>query len=263
MSRNKPSLLQILAFFPWWVSIIAGLVVFIALSFIFPALAEDNQMLNIVALAAKNLAWLFSGLFLIPAVSSIFKNKKQKKLIEQQRSITTLKETSWSDFEVLVGEAFRRKGYSVNENIVAGPDGGIDLTISKDGAIHIVQCKQWRSSKVGVPIVREMFGVLKATKAESVFIVTSGEFTKDAISFANNLPIQLINGEQLMNLVADVQVEKAASIIRIEHQENSCPKCSSPLVKRIAKRGTNTGNEFFGCSGFPKCRYVENKLKVL
>jgi restriction system protein len=260
MSRNNPSLPQILAFFPWWVSIITGLIVFITLSFIFPALAEDNQILNMLALAAKNLAWLFAGLFLIPAVSSIFKNKKQKKLIEQQRSIKTLKETSWSDFEVLVGEAFRRKGYLVNENIVAGPDGGIDLTISKNGAIHIVQCKQWRSSKVGVPIAREMFGVLKATKAESVFIVTSGEFTKDAISFANDLPIQLINGEQLMSLVADVQVEKAASIIHIEQQESVCPKCSSPLVKRIAKRGANTGNEFFGCSGFPKCRYVENKL---
>jgi len=78
MSRNNPSLLQILAFFPWWVSIITGLIVFITLSFIFPALAENNQILNMVALVAKNLAWLCSGLFLIPAVLSIFKNKKQK-----------------------------------------------------------------------------------------------------------------------------------------------------------------------------------------
>ncbi len=106
-----------------------------------------------------------------------------------------------------------------NIEYVAGPDGGIDLTISKDGTIHIVQCKQWWSSKVGVPIVREMFGVLKATKADSVFIVTSGEFTKDAISFANNLPILLINGEQLMNLVADVQVEKAATHFHVEQQD--------------------------------------------
>jgi restriction system protein len=144
--------------------------------------------------------------------------------------------------------------------MVGGPDGGVDLTLSKDGALHIVQCKHWRSSKVGVPIVREMFGVLKATKALSVFIVTSGEFTKEAINFANDLPIQLVNGDELMALIADVQLQKPTQVLNVVQQENNCPKCSSPLVKRIAKRGTNTGNEFFGCSGFPKCRYVENKL---
>jgi restriction system protein len=261
MSRKNPSLLQTFAFFPWWVSLIAGFIVFITLSFIFPALAGENQLLIMVTLAAKNLAWLFACLFLIPAISSLFKRKKQKRLIEQQQGIETLKEITWSDFEILVGEAFRRKGYSVQENMVGGPDGGVDLTLSKDGALHIVQCKHWRSSKVGVPIVREMFGVLKATKALSVFIVTSGEFTKEAINFANDLPIQLVNGDELMALIADVQLQKPTQVLNVVQPENNCPKCSSPLVKRIAKRGTNAGNEFFGCSGFPKCRYIENKLQ--
>ena len=26
------------------------------------------------------------------------------------------------------------------------------------------------------------------------------------------------------------------------------------MVKRIAKKGPNAGNEFWGCSSFPKCR---------
>jgi hypothetical protein len=33
-----------------------------------------------------------------------------------------------------------------------------------------------------------------------------------------------------------------------------CPRCSSPMVKRVAKRGSNKGNEFYGCSNFPRCR---------
>jgi ribosomal protein L37AE/L43A len=37
---------------------------------------------------------------------------------------------------------------------------------------------------------------------------------------------------------------------------NLCPKCGSPLVVRIAKKGPNAGNEFWGCSDFPKCRYT-------
>lgn len=36
----------------------------------------------------------------------------------------------------------------------------------------------------------------------------------------------------------------------------SCPKCGKDLVKRVAKSGANAGKEFFGCSGFPACRYV-------
>jgi ssDNA-binding Zn-finger/Zn-ribbon topoisomerase 1 len=36
-----------------------------------------------------------------------------------------------------------------------------------------------------------------------------------------------------------------------------CPRCQSPLVEREAKKGTNVGNRFLGCSSFPKCRHIE------
>lgn len=36
-----------------------------------------------------------------------------------------------------------------------------------------------------------------------------------------------------------------------------CPKCGSPLVLRTAKKGPNAGDQFYGCSGFPKCRYTQ------
>ncbi len=36
-----------------------------------------------------------------------------------------------------------------------------------------------------------------------------------------------------------------------------CRKCSSPMVKRVAKKGRNAGKQFWACSAFPKCRYVE------
>lgn len=37
-----------------------------------------------------------------------------------------------------------------------------------------------------------------------------------------------------------------------------CPRCGSPLVLRTAKKGSNVGKQFFGCSSFPKCRYIQN-----
>lgn len=37
-----------------------------------------------------------------------------------------------------------------------------------------------------------------------------------------------------------------------------CPRCGSELVVRTAKKGANVGNMFYGCSNFPRCRFVRN-----
>ena len=38
-----------------------------------------------------------------------------------------------------------------------------------------------------------------------------------------------------------------------------CPKCSSAMTVRVAKKGKNIGNEFWACSAFPKYRHIEAK----
>lgn len=35
-----------------------------------------------------------------------------------------------------------------------------------------------------------------------------------------------------------------------------CPRCGEPMILRKAKSGSNAGQEFWGCSTFPKCRGV-------
>jgi hypothetical protein len=37
-----------------------------------------------------------------------------------------------------------------------------------------------------------------------------------------------------------------------------CPKCGGKLVLKEAKKGTYAGNHFYGCSNFPKCKYIQN-----
>lgn len=37
-----------------------------------------------------------------------------------------------------------------------------------------------------------------------------------------------------------------------------CPKCGGNLILRTATRGANKGKQFYGCSNFPKCKYVKN-----
>ena len=41
-----------------------------------------------------------------------------------------------------------------------------------------------------------------------------------------------------------------------DENEKICPRCGSPMVFRTAKRGAHSGNQFWGCSNFPKCRFM-------
>jgi restriction system protein len=40
--------------------------------------------------------------------------------------------------------------------------------------------------------------------------------------------------------------------------ERKCPKCGSRMIVRTAKRGSSAGNQFWGCSAYPKCRLVQD-----
>lgn len=43
-------------------------------------------------------------------------------------------------------------------------------------------------------------------------------------------------------------------IIAEKANEKMCPKCGSAMIVREAKQGQYMGNNFWGCSAFPKCR---------
>lgn len=36
----------------------------------------------------------------------------------------------------------------------------------------------------------------------------------------------------------------------------SCPKCGVPMVARVAKKGTNAGQSFYGCPNYPRCKEI-------
>lgn len=52
----------------------------------------------------------------------------------------------------------------------------------------------------------------------------------------------------------EVVVEPAS----VNQKNTKCPRCHGGLVLREAKKGPNKGNQFYGCSSFPKCRYTQS-----
>lgn len=258
--RRNEGLLELLTDFPWWVSVCAACVVYVSIKWVAPATFASSMILRGVTEGLSAMAGLFAFLFLIPAAISFYRQVIRGKNLEAQRDLMTLRKLSWREFEGLVGEAFRRRGYFLIEQGGNQPDGGVDLILRKDGQLFLVQCKHWQSRQVGVPIIREQFGILSASKANKVFIVTSGTFTEESNVFAAGKPIELIDGHKLLELVGEVQHEgqvlapKCAATTPPASAAVSCPKCGSEMRQRTAKHGANAGQPFWGCVRFPACR---------
>jgi restriction system protein len=107
---------------------------------------------------------------------------------------------SWRDFERLIGEMFRQRGFKVTGFGGNGLDGGADLGLSKNGERFLVQCKHWKKQQVGVTVVRELYGIISAQRAHGGFVVTGGQFTREAREFANTCGVELIDGRALEEL---------------------------------------------------------------
>lgn len=268
MSRRNPSPADILVMLPWQVSATVAVVAFFGLRWVIPNITFENPFFSSFAKAASGLSWFaLIGFGVLAGLSKLIAAKKRA-LLDGQRDLESLRALSWQQFEWMVGEAYRRQGYSVEESLAAGADGGIDLILRKDGETTLVQCKRWKTQSVGAPVIREMFGLLAHHGAARVIVVTSGRFTREAAVFAEGKPIDLVDGPGLLTLVQAVQTAPTTaaptSISPPAPDSNEstaamlCPTCGASMVKRTAKRGTNAGNTFWGCSNYPACRGVRS-----
>jgi restriction system protein len=263
-SRNRHLLVQ-LARFPWWVSLVFAVVVFATLRWLAPNLAGSRPMLASLGQAAAAHAHWLAAIFLLPIPFALFNAARRRRLVEAQPSIDRLSTMPWQEFEQLVGEAYRRQGYGVTERGGTAADGGIDLELRTKDKTLVVQCKRWKTRTVGVEPVRELYGAMVGDEAHGAIFVTSGRYSPDAIDFARDKPIKLVDGRELIELLKGVQGTRdstaeaptratRAPLIATAEGPITCPRCGSGMVKRVAKQGAGAGDAFWGCSRFPTCR---------
>jgi restriction system protein len=271
MGRRKDSILKdvfdLTAMLPWWVGVVLAAVSYFLIHYISTIQVEQVAGLDVLGpyffkqLAvnlSKYLQFIMPSIFLLGALYSLILGQRKNKLyssVKNNPKRQALLEMDWQEFELLVGKYFETKGYTVKQLPLSGPDGGVDLVAIKDGERYLVQCKQWRSTSVGVKIVRELLGVISATGAVGGFVVSSGKFTRDAEAFARGRNIELIDGEKMVSTIgSDVSSNSLEVADESETHIPTCPKCGSAMVIRLAKKGVNAGNEFWGCSTYPKCK---------
>ncbi len=286
MGRRKKTsgfedFVELVALMPWWAGIALALAFYLVLHRVagqpLTATATPGQVSGMVMQSlGRTLASIgqygLPLICLLGAAVSAWRRQERKALLGNTAASPAagaLDDMSWQQFEQLVSEAFRMQGYRVTETGGGGADGGIDLVLSRDGEKHLVQCKQWRAFKVGVDVVRELYGVMAAKGAAGGFVVTSGRFTDEATNFANGRNIRLVDGPKLHGLIRQVQSaspqrsapDATAAPVRAPappaaSSVPACPNCAKPMTRRTAKRGANVGGEFWGCTGYPACKGV-------
>src|SRR5207248_4298365 len=117
MPRRKSSLADDLVLVPWWVSLILA---------IFAPAFLIRMPLPWSAFAP--LALLF---FLATAALSALRSIKPARMLEGQISLASLRQLPWKRFEDLLGEAYRRQGYKVEETLGGGADRRCDLILGR------------------------------------------------------------------------------------------------------------------------------------
>jgi restriction system protein len=222
---------------------------------------------------------LLAAITLLASFKGLIELALRKERLSKTRGLQDIHDLTWKEFEELIADAYRGKGYKVQE--VGGPgDGGIDLILRKDREVVAVQCKQWRNWKVGVGQVRDFKGgMADMPDSDRGIFVTCGKYSPDARSYAQRHRIELVDGDALLALIGEVNGRVSAvaservagaggqaSGVRPhstsgtspysagEDSLPTCPDCGNAMVRRTAKRGPHVGEDFWGCSSWPKCQ---------
>jgi restriction system protein len=104
-----------------------------------------------------------------------------------------------AEFEVWIGMLFELSGFRVRNTQFSG-DHGVDIEVSKPPIkTGLVQCKRYRGT-VGEPVVRELYGTLIHERADCAWLATTGGISKRAREWAAGKPIELWDGQKLVEL---------------------------------------------------------------
>lgn len=216
MGRRKDSGIEMVSKLPWQAGIVLGVAGYVAMRYglgwcmtTFGGPIGQALGTSLASGAYAPIAWLLLIACWLAALISFLDSRRRQHLLASQTGLRSLSTMDWREFEMLVGEAFRRQGYKVREIGLGGADGGVDLILQKEGATTLVQCKQWRTKLVDVRVVREMYGLQMHHRADAVKIVAIGHYTDDAQRFVHGKPIELISGNALLAMVRDCQLASA------------------------------------------------------
>ncbi|MDZ8118732.1 nuclease-related domain-containing protein [Pontiella agarivorans] len=94
-------------------------------------------------------------------------------------------------------------------------------------------------------------------------------FGKEYVDYILNFKRTIFSKNEVLNIRKQITEGRLAQgretdklhvqNVRIGFQDPVCPRCGKTLKLRTARKGPNVGQTFWGCSGFPSCRFTKPK----
>jgi restriction system protein len=129
-----------------------------------------------------------------------------------------LMELTPGEFEALITNLFEKMGLETRMT-QASRDGGVDCVAYDPRPIFggkvVIQAKRYKNT-VGVSAVRDLFGTMQNEGASKGILVTTSGYGKASFEFAENKPLELLSGSNLLYLLE----EHASISAKIEPPED-------------------------------------------
>lgn len=117
--------------------------------------------------------------------------------------LASVRELSWEGYWALVADILRHRGHHVFAG--EGPDRDvIDMEVSKGLRRLIVNCQLRGMRQISTEPLEEMVQVAERNGADGVLLITDGDFSAEAHSYAAGRPLILVDGEALLDLVLEL-----------------------------------------------------------
>lgn len=152
------------------------------------------------------------GLAPVAPIASI--SKEDRRFVTPDDVVDTIKSSNnlaamdWKEFENLIREIFEQEFVSHDGEVKitqASRDGGVDaIAFDPDpirGGKLVIQAKRY-TNVVGVSAVRDLYGTTLNEGATKGILVTTAEYGPDAYKFAQGKPLTLLDGGNLLHLLA-------------------------------------------------------------
>lgn len=162
------------------------------------------------SLFGKMLLWglvFLAGFIAIALFIKIFKANKQSRWRTDRELLYWLRGLKPWEFEKYIADLFNKLGYKTTVT-GGGYDRGVDVVAEKDGFKHYIQCKKYITSTVGVNELRDFYGAIADHLAQAKgYFITTNKFTLEAEKFAEDKPIELIDGYRLIKYIRLAEIK--------------------------------------------------------
>lgn len=176
-------------------------------------------------------------------------------ITQNERHMAILKECKAKNKNVLQAALIRRYFNDFNKSLVvlANPKTILnDRYAKKEIKAQILRADQL------IKVMKEMISKSKEkASSRKVMLEIAENILKINKEERNDY---ITKYEELVSNMQNTVIEQESKLQagQVEIETIICPRCGANLVLRTAKKGYKVGTKFYGCSNYPKCRFIKN-----